>query len=98
MTIAVYKKNRPWSDFVRSSCRIQFSQELAGNRRGEPMNSVDQSEIADQIDEAALAEVMRVTPLGAGVARRNGGRFAGAWLSGDLSAGLPAARPGGLAP
>jgi len=24
-------------------------------------------EIADQIDEAALAEVMRVTPLGAGV-------------------------------
>ena len=38
------------------------------------MNSTDQpsdadrpSEIADQIDEAALAEVMRVTPLGAGV-------------------------------
>jgi len=42
--------------------------------RGEPMNSADQSsdahgpsEIADQIDDAALAEVMRVTPLGAGV-------------------------------
>jgi hypothetical protein len=38
------------------------------------MSSVDQSsgadgpsETADQIDEAALAEVMRVTPLGAGV-------------------------------
>lgn len=38
------------------------------------MNAVDQSsgahdpaEIDDQIDEAALAEVMRVTPLGAGV-------------------------------
>ena len=38
------------------------------------MTSADQSsdahglaEIADQIDEAALAEVMRVTPLGAGV-------------------------------
>jgi hypothetical protein len=27
----------------------------------------DPAEIADQIDEAALAEVMRVTPLGAGV-------------------------------
>ncbi len=44
---------------------------LAG---GEPMNPADQSfdaydpaEIADPIDEAALAEVMRVTPLGAGV-------------------------------
>jgi hypothetical protein len=41
---------------------------------GESMNSADQSpdtvdpaEFADQIDEAALAEVMRVTPLGAGV-------------------------------
>ena len=38
---------------------------------GEPMNPADQSpdpaEVADQIDEAALAEVMRVTPLGAGV-------------------------------
>ena len=41
---------------------------------GKPMNAADQSpdvyrpsEIADQIDEAALAEVMRVTPLGAGV-------------------------------
>jgi hypothetical protein len=31
------------------------------------MNSVDQPEIADQIDEAALAEVMRVAPLGAAV-------------------------------
>ena len=38
------------------------------------MTSTEQStdayraaEIADQIDEAALAEVMRVTPLGAGV-------------------------------
>jgi hypothetical protein len=38
------------------------------------MNSADQahdayrqSEIADQVDEAALAEVMRVTPLGAAV-------------------------------
>ena len=38
------------------------------------MNSVDPSsgadrpsETADQIDEAALAEAMRVTPLGAGV-------------------------------
>jgi len=38
------------------------------------MNPADQfpdtdelSEAADQIDEAALAEVMRVTPLGAGV-------------------------------
>ena len=38
------------------------------------MNSADQSsdayrqsEIADQIDEAALAEAMRVTPLGAAV-------------------------------
>ena len=38
------------------------------------MNSAEQSsdayrpsEIDDQIDEAALAEVMRVTPLGAGV-------------------------------
>ena len=35
------------------------------------MNSADQSsdpaEAGDQIDEAALAEVMRVTPLGAGV-------------------------------
>jgi hypothetical protein len=46
---------------------------LAGNRSGEPMNSADQSsdrhspETGDQIDEAALAEVMRVTPLGAGV-------------------------------
>jgi len=38
---------------------------------GEPMNPADQSpdpaETADEIDEAALAEVMRVTPLGAGV-------------------------------
>lgn len=38
---------------------------------GEPMNHADQSsdpsEATDQIDEAALAEVMRVTPLGAGV-------------------------------
>jgi hypothetical protein len=49
-------------------------QKLAGNRRGEAMNSADQSsdayrpsEIADQIDEAALAEAMRVTPLGAAV-------------------------------
>ena len=40
----------------------------------EPMSSTDQSpeafdpaDLADQIDEAALAEVMRVTPLGAGV-------------------------------
>ena len=49
--------------------------QMAGARRGgEPMNPADQSshahdpaEIADQIDEAALAEVMRVTPLGAGV-------------------------------
>ena len=37
------------------------------------MNSVDRSsddwpsEVSDQVDEAALAEVMRVTPLGAGV-------------------------------
>jgi hypothetical protein len=31
------------------------------------MNSVDQSDTADGIDEAALAEVMRVTPLGAAV-------------------------------
>ncbi len=38
------------------------------------MNSADQysdcnrsPEVGDQIDEAALAEVMRVTPLGAGV-------------------------------
>jgi hypothetical protein len=42
--------------------------------RGEPMNPSDQSsdafhqsEITDEIDEAALAEVMRVTPLGAAV-------------------------------
>jgi hypothetical protein len=43
---------------------------------GEPMNSADRSphidadapaEDAEEIDEAALAEVMRVTPLGAGV-------------------------------
>ena len=38
---------------------------------GEPMNSADQSsdpaETTDHIDDAALAEVMRVTPLGAGV-------------------------------
>ena len=37
---------------------------------GEPMSSSDpyrQSETADHIDEAALAEVMRVTPLGAAV-------------------------------
>ena len=34
----------------------------------EPATDADRaSEIADQIDEAALAEVMRVTPLGAGV-------------------------------
>ena len=43
---------------------------LAG---GVPMNPSDQSadaasaELDDQIDEAALTEVMRVTPLGAGV-------------------------------
>jgi hypothetical protein len=39
---------------------------LAG---GEPMNPSDQSSDAypDEIDEAALAEVMRVTPLGAAV-------------------------------
>ena len=44
-----------------------------GKRRGEPM-SADQSshayrpsEIDDQIDETALAEVMRVTPVGAAV-------------------------------
>ena len=41
------------------------------SRGGEPMNSAEQSsdaaEITDHIDEAALAEVMRVTPLGAGV-------------------------------
>ena len=55
------------SDFFRSSC-------IAGTRRGEPMNPSDQSsdayhqsEIADEIDEAALAEVMRVTPLGTAV-------------------------------
>ena len=47
------------------------------------------AEIADQIDEAALAEVMRVTPLGRRRPCRNGRRVAGAWLSGDLSAGLP---------
>jgi hypothetical protein len=41
---------------------------------GKPMISADQSsasgvppEIPDQVDEAALTEVMRVVPLGAGV-------------------------------
>ena len=31
------------------------------------MNSVEQPDTADNIDEIALAEVMRVTPLGAAV-------------------------------
>ena len=41
---------------------------------GKPMNAVDQSpdahrppDIADQVDEAALAEAMRLAPLGAAV-------------------------------
>ena len=51
-----------------------ISQKLAGTRPGRTDEPSDQSsdayrpaEIADQIDEAALAEVMRVTPLGAAV-------------------------------
>jgi hypothetical protein len=59
---------------LETSCVGLTLQKLAGNRRGEAMNSADQSsdgyrpsEIADQIDEAALAEAMRVTPLGAAV-------------------------------
>jgi hypothetical protein len=31
------------------------------------MNSADQTAVTDQIDEAALADVMRVAPLGAAV-------------------------------
>lgn len=45
-----------------------------GNRPGQTMNSANQtstagpsSEDADEIDEVALAQVMRATPLGAGV-------------------------------
>ena len=33
----------------------------------QPSAADDPPEVADQIDEAALAEVMRVVPLGAGV-------------------------------
>jgi hypothetical protein len=43
-------------------------------RGGSPMTAANQpsdadasSEVADQVDEAALAEAMRVVPLGAGV-------------------------------
>ena len=43
-------------------------------RGGKPMISADQTsasdappQVPDQVDEAALAEVMRVVPLGAGV-------------------------------
>ena len=37
------------------------------NTADQPSDPYSPSEIADQIDEAALAEVMRVTPLGAAV-------------------------------
>jgi hypothetical protein len=37
------------------------------NPADRPPDPDDPAELADQIDEAALAEVMRVTPLGAGV-------------------------------
>ncbi len=47
-------------------------------------------EVADQIDEAALAEVMRVAPLGAGVLAGTAVATS-PWL-------FPAAWHGGLAP
>ena len=37
------------------------------NASDQSSDAYHQSEIADEIDEAALAEVMRVTPLGAAV-------------------------------
>ena len=37
------------------------------NPADQSSDAYDPAEIADHIDEAALAEVMRVTPLGAGV-------------------------------
>jgi hypothetical protein len=47
---------------------------LWSSRGGKPMISANQTsasdvppEVPDQVDEAALAEVMRVVPLGAGV-------------------------------
>ena len=61
----------------------------------QPSAANSPSEVADEVDEAALDEVMRVVPLGR--SRRSSRRLDGARLFGDLSVRLPRARPGGLA-
>jgi hypothetical protein len=55
------------------------------------------AEISDQVDEAALAEVMRVVPLGAGVVAGTAVALLVPWLPGDLPARLPSTRTGGVA-
>jgi hypothetical protein len=60
--------------FWRSSCKVNIAEVSWRTCGGKPMISANQSpaadipsDAADQIDQAALAEVMRVVPLGAGV-------------------------------
>jgi hypothetical protein len=64
----------PLVTFVEAHAEFNIAEVSWHSPGAEPMNPADQSsdayrpsEIADQIDEAALAEVMRVTPLGAAV-------------------------------
>jgi hypothetical protein len=60
--------------FWRSSCKVNIAEVSWRTCGGKPMISANQSpaadipsDAADQVDQAALAEVMRVVPLGAGV-------------------------------
>ena len=60
--------------FWRSSCKVNIAEVSWRTCGGKPMISANQSpaadipsDAADQVDHAALAEVMRVVPLGAGV-------------------------------
>ena len=60
--------------FWRSSCKVNIAEVSWRTCGGKPMISANQSPVADipsdasdQVDQAALAEVMRVVPLGAGV-------------------------------
>jgi len=60
--------------FWRSSCKVNIAEVSWRTCGGKPMISANQfppaeipPEAGDQVDDAALAEVMRVVPLGAGV-------------------------------
>jgi len=60
--------------FWWSSCKVNIAEVSWRTCGGKPMISANQSpaadipsDAADQVDQAALAEVMRVVPLGAGV-------------------------------